>query len=131
MTIQTKTTLKTYFINNASPTQTNFSDLIDSTVNFDSVSGSPNYLPKFTSASGVGASNISDNGTNINIVDGKNLSFGSGSGTKFGVTSGSTSEKLAFWNKTPISQPLLATSASATVDQVIAVLQSLGLVRQS
>ena len=38
---------------------------------------------------------------------------------------------LGFFGVTPIARPLLATGASATVDNVIAVLQNLGLVRQS
>lgn len=38
---------------------------------------------------------------------------------------------LGFFGVTPIARPLLATGASATVDNVITVLQNLGLVRQS
>jgi len=38
---------------------------------------------------------------------------------------------MGFFGVTPIARPLLATGASATVDNVITVLQNLGLVRQS
>lgn len=38
---------------------------------------------------------------------------------------------LGFFGVTPIARPLLATGASATADDIIAVLQNLGLVRQS
>jgi hypothetical protein len=48
---------------------------------------------------------------NVNLQDGKNLIF-SGAGTKIGTA---TSQKLAFWNKTPIVQPTTAISGAAIV----------------
>ena len=36
-----------------------------------------------------------------------------------------------FWNTTPVAQQVLATGGGATVDQVITLLQTLGLCRQS
>jgi len=135
MAIQTKTTLKSYFNTDDIPPEGHFGDLIDSTVNFDSTSGSTNTIPKFTSASGVGNSNISDDGTNIIIADGKNIATGTGSGTLIGTSGSSTGQKLGFFgggtSGSPIVQPVLTTSASATVDDIITVLQALGLVRQS
>jgi hypothetical protein len=49
-------------------------------------------------------------------------------GTKIGTD---TEQKLAFWNATPVVQQVLATGASHTVDDVITLLQTLGLCKQS
>lgn len=48
---------------------------------------------------------------NINIFDGKNIVFDSGTGTQIGTAA---SQKLAIWGKTPIVQPTTA-GGSATV----------------
>jgi len=81
-----------------------------------------------------------DNGTaKISIVDGGNLTFAAAvnvafdtvTGTKIGTVGGAAGQKIAFWNSIPIVQPVLATGVSATVDNVITVLQNLGLCRQS
>jgi hypothetical protein len=58
----------------------------------------------------------------------KNLIFNTSTGTKIGTA---TNQKIGFWNVTPIVQPVLATGASKTVDEVITVLQNLGLCKQS
>lgn len=42
-----------------------------------------------------------------------------------------SASKIGFFGKTPIAQPLLATGAGHTVDDVITVLQALGLCKQS
>lgn len=63
--------------------------------------------------------------------DGINQQAGTTTGTKIGVTGGASGEKWSFFGATPIVQPVLATGASHTVDDVITVLQNLGLVRQS
>jgi hypothetical protein len=52
-------------------------------------------------------------------------------GTKIGATGGASGEKYGFWGATPIVQPVFATAAEHTVDELITVLQTLGLVRQS
>lgn len=49
-------------------------------------------------------------------------------GSKFGTTS---SQPLGFWGATPVVQQVLATGAAHTVDDVIGLLQTLGLCRQS
>jgi hypothetical protein len=49
-------------------------------------------------------------------------------GTKIGTATG---QKLGFWNATPVAQQVFATGASHTVDELITVLQTLGLVKQS
>lgn len=67
----------------------------------------------------------------MTIANGVNLVAGTTTGTKIGVTGGSSGEKWGFFGAAPIVQPLLATGASATVDNVITVLQNLGLCRQS
>lgn len=57
-----------------------------------------------------------------------NLIVGTTTGTKIGTATG---QKLGFWNATPVVQQILATGVGATVDQVIALLQTLGLCKQS
>lgn len=52
----------------------------------------------------------------------------SGNGIKIGTA---TSQKLGFWNATPVIQQVLATGAGATVDNVITFLQTIGLCKQS
>lgn len=64
------------------------------------------------------------NGT---IPDGQNIVLGTTTGTKIGT---STSQKLGFYNVTPIVQAQLSTGTGKTVDNVITALQNLGLVRQ-
>lgn len=49
-------------------------------------------------------------------------------GTKIGTATG---QKLAFWNSTPVVQQVLATGGGATVDNVISLLQTLGLCKQA
>lgn len=61
------------------------------------------------------------------IITFGNISFPNPSGSKIGITQ---TELLAFWGATPIARPLLATGAGATVDNVITVLQTIGLVKQ-
>ncbi len=56
------------------------------------------------------------------------LNFGTTSGSKIGQTS---SHKFAFWGATPVAQQVLATGTGKTVDNVITLLQTLGLCRQS
>lgn len=60
--------------------------------------------------------------------NGLNISFADTTGTKLGT---STSQKMAFWGVTPVVQQVLATGTSATVDDVISLLQTLGLCKQS
>lgn len=67
----------------------------------------------------------------LTLNDGVNISLGTSTGTKIGTVGGASGQKLGFWNATPIVQPVLATGAGATADNIITVLQNLGLVRQS
>ena len=48
-------------------------------------------------------------------------------GTKIGTATG---QKLGFWGATPVAQQVFATGASHTVDELITVLQTLGLLKQ-
>jgi len=48
-----------------------------------------------------------------------------------GVKVGDTASKVGFFGVTPVVKPLLATGGGATADNIITVLQSLGLVKQS
>ena len=52
-------------------------------------------------------------------------------GLTIGTVGGASGQKLGFYATTPITQALLATGVSHTVDDVITALQNLGLVRQS
>lgn len=61
-------------------------------------------------------------------ADGHDMVFGTSTGTKIGTATG---QKIGFWNATPVVQQVLATGAGATVDNVIALLQTLGLCKQS
>jgi hypothetical protein len=61
-------------------------------------------------------------------ADGHNMAFGTSTGTKIGTATG---QKIGFWNATPVVQQVLATGAGATVDNVITLLQTLGLCKQS
>lgn len=68
---------------------------------------------------------------NVTMFDGGNLNLGTVTGTKIGTVGGAAGQKIGFFNQTPIVQPLLATGAAHTVDDVITTLQNLGLCRQS
>lgn len=65
------------------------------------------------------------------LRDPMDLVLGTTTGTKIGTVGGAAGQKLSFWNATPIVQPLLATGAGATADNIITVLQNLGLCRQA
>lgn len=69
--------------------------------------------------------------TAVSLGEAVNLTVGTTTGTKIGTAGGASGQKLGFFNQTPIVQPLLATGAGATVDNVITALQNLGLVRQT
>ena len=71
------------------------------------------------------------NGTGLNLADASNIVLGTTTGTKIGTAGGGSGQKLGFFNATLVVQPLLATGAGHTVDDVITTLQTLGLVRQS
>jgi hypothetical protein len=63
----------------------------------------------------IGNTSITDNYIrgNFNITDGRNLIIGTTTGTKIGTA---TSQKLSFWNATPIVQPTTAIAESAFVE---------------
>lgn len=64
----------------------------------------------------------------ITVSDAVDMALGSTTGTKFGTA---ITQKIGFWNATPVVQQTLATGAGATVDNVISLLQTLGLCKQS
>lgn len=64
----------------------------------------------------------------ITLDESANLIVGTTTGTKIGTATG---QKVGFWNATPVVQQVLATGAGATVDNVISLLQTLGLCKQS
>ncbi len=61
------------------------------------------------------------------IANGSDIRLGGVTGTKIGT---SDSDKLAFWDSTPVVQQVLATGSGATVDDVITALQTIGLFKQ-
>ena len=65
--------------------------------------------------------------TNVTITD-KDIVLSATTGTKIGTATG---QKLGFWNATPVVQQVLATGAGKTVDEVITLLQTLGLCKQA
>lgn len=75
----------------------------------------------------TGASAINYFAGAVQLAD-SNIVLGTATGTKIGTA---TTQKLGFYNATPVVRPVLATGAGATVDNVITVLQSLGLVGQT
>lgn len=66
--------------------------------------------------------------TTITMSDAVNVVLNATTGTKIGTATG---QKLGFWGATPVVQQVLATGAGATVDNVISLLQTLGLCKQS
>ena len=60
--------------------------------------------------------------------DDRDLRFGTTNGTTIGTAD---TQKIGFWGATPVVQQVLATGAGATVDDVISLLQTLGLCKQS
>lgn len=88
------------------------------------------YIEAQSGASGTIRS-IYVGGGDVELADAVNLRVGSTTGTKIGVTGGASGAKLGFWGATPVVQPVLATGASKTVDDLITFLQTIGLARQS
>lgn len=78
-----------------------------------------------------GTARLTVTDTALTLADAVNIAVNTTTGTKIGTVGGAAGQKLAFWNSTPIVQPVLATGGGATVDNVITVLQNLGLCRQS
>jgi len=64
----------------------------------------------------------------VTLADAVNIVVNATTGTKIGTATG---QKLGFWNASPVVQQVLATGAGATVDNVISLLQTIGLCRQS
>lgn len=52
-------------------------------------------------------------------------------GTQWGTVGGAAGQKQSWWGAPPTTQPLFATGAGHTVDQLIAVLQTIGFLRQT
>lgn len=67
----------------------------------------------------------------ITLYDGSKINAGTTTGLMVANLGGAAGQKLGFFGVTPVVQPLLATGAAHTVDDVITTLQTLGLCRQS
>ncbi len=64
----------------------------------------------------------------MTLSDGSNIAMGSSTGSKIGTATG---QKLGLWGVTPIVQPVAATGGAMTVDQLLVILQTTGIVKQS
>lgn len=62
------------------------------------------------------------------MADGKDIITGTSSGTKIASATG---QKLGFWGATPVVQQVFATGTGKTVDNLITLLQTLGICKQS
>lgn len=94
-----------------------------------------NIAPQKTAGvtTGIGINQYGTNDRNVfaggfQLGDGVYFQLGTVTGTRIGTAA---SQKLGFFGVTPVAQPVLATGAGATVDDVISLLQTLGLCRQS
>ena len=97
-------TYSAIYMNQATPSASNYTL---------SCGGSDTYIRGTTSLSLVtNQTIISISTTQVVTTDGINYSFGTTNGTKLGV---STSQKLSFWNATPIVQPTTAVAAATVV----------------
>ena len=69
-----------------------------------------------------------DGGVDIHA---SNLVTDTTTGMMIGSVGGASGQKIAFWGATPAVQPVCATGSGKTVDQLITILQTMGLLRQS
>ncbi len=76
---------------------------------------------------GADASFVMSAGTST-FAEGANFAVGTATGTKIGTA---TTQKLGFWNATPVVQQVLATGAAHTSDDIITFLQLIGLCKQA
>lgn len=81
----------------------------------------------------LSADDLSNESTLVRTTmpEGRNIAFGTTTGSQLGTVGGASGQKIGAFGATPIVQPLLATGAGATVDNVITALQALGWVRQT
>jgi hypothetical protein len=64
----------------------------------------------------------------LTFADQVNIAFNTSNGTKIGTATG---QKIGFWNAAPVEQQVLATGAGNDAEDIIALLQTLGLCRQT
>lgn len=104
----------------------NFSGSINGT--FFAINAASGFAGSLVDLQIAGITKHKIDSTTITIGDGMNYVFNTSTGTKFGTATG---QKMSWWNATPVVQQVLATGAGATVDNVISLLQTLGLCKQS
>jgi hypothetical protein len=91
---------------------------------FDGVRTADLYIQNIRNR-GAGEINMRNS---ITMVDATNISLGTTTGTEIGTATG---QKLGFWGVTPVVQPIAATGGGMTVDQLITILQTTGIIKQS
>lgn len=133
-----------YYINQATPGNTNYSFLANATYCQFNAPTSGGLL--YFSVNGATTMDFDSSrclmSTLLTFGDGKNMSFNTTTGTKIGT---GTTQKLSFWNATPIVQPTTAVAASTfvsntsliandtatfdgyTIGQVVKALRNIGL----
>jgi hypothetical protein len=67
------------------------------------------------------SSTITINSSAMNVINGKNITFGTSTGTRIGTA---TNQLFAFWNATPVSRPAAVTTVQGLYD----ALSSIGLI---
>lgn len=106
----------------------NASVLVTDKVQFTQTDGNE-YIDSLTDGyMDYGATTAHRFNANIEVADAKDIALDTTTGTKLATATG---QKLGFWNATPVVQQVLATGGGATVDNVISVLQTLGLCKQA
>lgn len=67
----------------------------------------------------------------LTFTEGINVILGTTTGTVFGTVGGAAGQKMAWWGASPAVQPVMATGSGKTVDNLLTMLQTMGLCRQS
>ena len=64
------------------------------------------------------SSTITINSSAMNVINGKNITFGTSTGTRIGTA---TNQLLAFWNATPVVQPTAVTTVQGLYDAMASI----------
>ncbi len=70
-------------------------------------------------------------GGHLTFAEAVNVIVGITTGTQFATVGGAAGQKMAWWGASPAVQPVMATGTGKTVDNLITMLQTMGLCRQS
>lgn len=90
--------------------------------------GSGTTLESLVSRLTISGGAVTTDASTATWADALDNVYGTTTGTKHGTATG---QKQAWWGATPVVQQVLATGAAKTVDDVITLLQTLGLCKQA